>query len=459
MHTDRRKFLAMAGSVAAGFLAGAAGSGSAFAAGTVDTSVTGTITVAQSGFEFDSEDLAKQWWKSIAEQFAARYPNATLNVETVGGTDLDLVAKLALQYRAGAAPDLVSIPIANVAQFASSGYLAPLDNELKSSSFWAEFLPNVQAMTAINGTTYAVSSGSNTTGIFYNKAMFKEAGLPTDWKPNSWADIIAAAKVIKEKRPDVIPLWLVGGEPGGTFGTAYGIADLLYGTSTPTMYNAETKKWIVDSPGLRAALGFYKDVYSQGLGAAPGDLLSPNATNMPPDLMSKGKLAMAFGVNFYPGSWFFDFATPWKNAPTEAGVAPVPSQNGEGPVSTLLGWAYAVSEKSENKKLAWALIELMMEADNSVLHANNGGFVPPSTKVAAHPDFTTFAPPQGDMASYIQFSKALPAEEQYPGYARALNQATGYLISNPNGSIDEAIQLLTQTLQQQFGPDSTEVVK
>ena len=44
-----------------------------------------------------------------------------------------------------------------------------------------------------NGTLYAINNGNNDFGVFYNKVMFKQAGLPTNWAPKNWNDILTAA--------------------------------------------------------------------------------------------------------------------------------------------------------------------------------------------------------------------------------------------------------------------------
>ena len=62
---------------------------------------------------------------------------------------------------------------------------------------------------------------------------------------------------------------------------------MVYSSSTPVIYDSKTKKYVIDSPGLREVLQFYKDVYSAGLGAQLSDLFSPKAVAVPVSLMAQ----------------------------------------------------------------------------------------------------------------------------------------------------------------------------
>ena len=46
---------------------------------------------------------------------------------------------------------------------------------------------------------------------------------------------------------------------------------MIYGSSTPTMFDAARQKWIVDSPGLREVFDFYLVGSIEGLGASTSD--------------------------------------------------------------------------------------------------------------------------------------------------------------------------------------------
>lgn len=57
-----------------------------------------------------------------------------------------------------------------------------------------------------DGRTYGVPDGTDTRGLWFNRTVFARAGLPADWHPRTWDEVLAAARAIKRKVPGVIPL-------------------------------------------------------------------------------------------------------------------------------------------------------------------------------------------------------------------------------------------------------------
>src|SRR5579862_9514287 len=343
----------------------------------------GQISVLFSNnYVFDTDAQATTWWNTITREFDKSHPGSKLKQLGVGGTDIDEMNKAALLFRSpSTTPDVIQLPTTYTSQFASSGYLLPLTNYVKSATsapFWAGIPKNVQQMGDYNGTLYAINNGNNDFGVFYNKVMFKEAGLPTNWTPHNWNDILNAARAIHKKLPKVAALWLAAGVAAGPTNILQGIANLILGTPAPTMFDTKTGKYVVGGPGLTAALNFYKSVYSGGLGAPVSQLFAPNAVGNPPQLFAEGKLAMAIaGANWFPSAWVAKgSATYYPKAAQEMGIAPMPTEFGQAPgkVSTLGGWGVAISKTTKYPQLAWNLVKLMMDPANQLSMAVEAGF-------------------------------------------------------------------------------------
>ena len=94
----------------------------------------------------------------------------------------------------------------------------------------------------------------------------RKAGLPADWQPKTWDDVLAAARTIKEKVPGVIPLNVYTGKAAGEAAVMQGFEMLLYGTGEHQLYDPGTKKWVAGSQGFSDALKFVKTVYKEKLG-------------------------------------------------------------------------------------------------------------------------------------------------------------------------------------------------
>jgi len=429
--------------------------------------MTGTITVAYSTtYVFDSDDTSVIWWNKVKSEFEAAYPKAKLTLQGFNGTDVDLVNKVALEYKnASTTPDVFMLPSGYVGQWVGSDYLLPLDsfvNDSTKAPFWSVFPKVIQDESKINGKVYAVNTGENNTAIYYNNAMLTKAGITVPWQPKTWDDILTAAKAVKaSNQAGVIPLWVGAGTSAGAGGVLQGAANLVYGSSTPTIFDYSTKKWVVDSPGLRQVMDFYRSVYSQHLGASTSDLFSPKAVGRPVVLLKDHQLAIAVGSNWFADAWT-EQNRHWANAAQEASAVPLPTSTGQAPgsASTLGGWAISVSKVTKHPQLSWGLLKIMESDDNQTYIANRAGFVPPSKTVAKSDGFLSFAPPFNKaFGDALPNSKLVPSEQEgYPAWVQAIGQATGQIATDPNTSVDAAIKILHDTVANQVGADQVETL-
>lgn len=444
---------------AAGVIAGCGGSSSGAASGASSGNAK-TITVAYgSTYVFDSQALTNKWWNQVAKQFEAQDPGVKIKFIPIPGSYNDIVNKLSLLYRnSSTAPDVAEVPTGQIGLWASSGYLASLNKYLTSTSWWSKFPAVVKSEGTFNGTTYAVDQGENDTALYYNKKMFRQAGLPVPWKPKNWNDILTAARKIKASIPGVTPLWLNSGAGSGANGLLQGINNFIVGSSTPKIQADSTgNKWVVDSPGIRDGLNFLKQVEMGGLNASESQLFSPNAVTTPLQLFAQGKLAMAVGSNYYTGNWVKFIGAPyWPQAPQTMGITPMPTENGSGIASTLGGWDYVMSAHSGNPTAAFKLINLMEDEQNSIDAANWAGWVTPNRDYWHSPAFTKFAPHQLLFAQILPHATLTPSSSNYSIWVQGMGNATGALVSNPSTSVSSAVNTLSSYVSNQLGGSSIE---
>ncbi|MDQ6879637.1 MAG: extracellular solute-binding protein [Candidatus Dormibacteraeota bacterium] len=433
---------------------------------TTTDDLTGTLTVAYSTtYVFDSDDTSVIWWNKVKSEFESAFPKAKLNLQGFNGTDVDLVNKVALEYKnPSTTPDVFMLPSGYVGQWVASDYLLPLDkwvNDSNQAPFWATFPKAIQDESRINGKVYAINTGENNTAIYYNNAMLMKAGISVPWTPKNWDDLLTAARAVKASNQGVIPLWTAAGTSAGAGGVLQGSANLVYGSSTPTIFDYTSKKWVVDSPGLRELFSFYKTVYSEKLGASTSDLFSPKAVGRPVVLLKDKKLAIAVGSNWFADAWT-ETNRHWATAAQEASAVPLPTSKGQAPgsASTMGGWAIATSKVTKHPDLSWGLIKIMESNDNQTYIANRAGFVPPSQVVAKSDGFLNFAPPFNKaFGDALPNSRLVPSEQEgYPAWVQGIGQATGQIATDPNTSVDAAIKILRDAVVNQVGADKVETL-
>src|SRR3954451_1969430 len=262
-----------------------------------------TVTVAyQKTTAFHQLDDMLQVAKT---QFEQAHPDITIDLQPIEAEQDQYFTKLALMNGSPkTAPDVIYEDTFQIRSDAAAGYLAPIDDYLAKWDDWDQFYENAkEAGLGDDGKTYGVSMGTDTRGIYFNKKIFEQAGLPTDWQPENWDDIISAAKTVKEKVPDVIPLNVYAGKAAGEATTMQGFEMLLYGTKD-TLYDTDSSKWVVGSQGFKDSLGFLDTIYSEQL-APPLDIALDAAVGnrVSTELLPQGKLAMAVDGSWVPGGW------------------------------------------------------------------------------------------------------------------------------------------------------------
>ena len=87
--------------------------------------------------------------------------------------------------------------------------------------------------------------------------MFADAGLPEDWQPTSWDEILDAARALQQL-DGVTPIQLNAGTPMGEATTMQGFLPLLVGTGAAIW---EDGLWQGASPEIQQVLELYSTIY------------------------------------------------------------------------------------------------------------------------------------------------------------------------------------------------------
>jgi multiple sugar transport system substrate-binding protein len=409
-----------------------------------------TITIAFDEFGPPSGYQDLKWWNQIVPSIEAANPNIKIKLEPIVASEGDFYTKIDLMMRsASTAPDLVKEDSFLIGSDATAGYLTPLNKYLASwPDYKAQWFPGMQSITTFKGQNYGVMNGTDDRLIWYNKDVFKKAGLPTNWQPKTWADILSAAKTIKAKVPGVVPMNLYSGIPADEASTMQGFEMLLYGTKDP-LYDYKTNKWVASSKGFLDALNFVQTVYN------PKDLLGPtndialngNAGNIiAQQLLPADKLGIDIDGSWVPNNWYSTGAAPWPNWQKVMGQAKMPTEFGQAPGSVTMsgGWAYSISSKSKNPDAAFQVIE----AANS--QANLASFDVLDGQIAPRKDISTVAayanvPLNPYFTSLLSFTQFRPAFPVYPKISNQIDLAmenvmTGTAAKDAMASFTDAVK-------------------
>src|SRR5580698_1544663 len=304
-------------------------------------------------------ELTKKFWGDIKTDFEKSHPGVTVQLVPIPGGFDDIVTKVSMSYgNPSAAPDVAQLPAQEMAQWAASGYLLPLNPYLAKAAWWKDVPDAVKQESTAGKDVIGVSQGVNTSGLLYDRQVFAKAGLPADWKPKNWQDVLDAARKIKKSDPGVWPLWAITGPAGGTSALVLGAANLLMASSDPTIKDA-SGKWAVDTKGIREVLNFYRQALAEGLRAPSSLILNANSPALATPEFPKHHIGIALVGNYVPAAWSKSMCSPcWPDAAKSVGFAPLPTVTGGGVgyASAFGGWDVSIYKKTAHPDLAWQLI-------------------------------------------------------------------------------------------------------
>jgi multiple sugar transport system substrate-binding protein len=349
------------------------------------------------------------------------------------------------------------VPAQEMAQWAASGYLMPLNKFAEKADWWKDVVNPIKAEGTVGKDLVGISQGVDTSGLLYDRQIFKSAGLPEDWKPKNWQDVLDAARKIKKSSPGVWPLWAVTGPAGGTSALVLGAANLLMASSDPTIRDT-SGKWVADTKGIREVLNFYRQASAEGLLAPSSLILNANSPALATPEMPKHHIGIALVGNYVPAAWTKEMCAPcWQDAPKHIGFTPLPTVNGGGAgiASAFGGWDLSIYKKTPNPDLAWQLVNLIVSKKNLVQGANWSGWIPPTESAMADKAYTDLAPPyQDQFAKLLRVSTNVPSDPEYPIWAHAFAAATEALVLKPQMSVDESVRMMVNELNNQLGAAS-----
>jgi multiple sugar transport system substrate-binding protein len=312
-------------------------------------------------------------FKKVVAEYDQKRPNVEVSV--VGGINDD---KIFAALRSGNVPDVVSsFMSSNVGIFCPSGGWVDLAPYLKRDHINVNIFPATSRYyTQYKGIRCALPLLADATGLYYNKTLFKKAGLTSP--PKTLSQLAAYAKKLTQKNADG-SLKIVGYNPnlnfylGGYGNGASGYQPLIgasYFDKNGKSSLATDPAWAKFFRWQKSLVDFYGYDKLVRWQAGAGDEFAPSHP------FETGKLAMMLD-----GEWRVAFI---KNEHPELqyGTAPMPVDDahpelyGAGAVNgTIIGIAKGAKHPNE----AWDLVKYLTTNDHALAKFSNGIRNVPST--------------------------------------------------------------------------------
>ncbi|MGH3281469.1 MAG: ABC transporter substrate-binding protein, partial [Trebonia sp.] len=162
-------------------------SGGSGSTGQFGVNATGTVT-------FWARQATDTVTKPLVAQFNATHKNLQVKLHLTQPNEAS--TELGTAIRAGSVPDLVGLNDINVPLFMHENTLMNLTKYVNGLSYKSSLSPGHLKLATQGSQHYGVPFLADLSVLWYNKKLFKEAGLNPDTPPSSYAQIVADAKKI-----------------------------------------------------------------------------------------------------------------------------------------------------------------------------------------------------------------------------------------------------------------------
>ncbi len=193
-------------------------------------------------------DVMDQVHEKYIKQWEEKNPGWKVTPEVVGWAQCqDKATTLAV---AGTPVAMAYVGSRTLKEFAENDLIVPVpmtEDEKKS------YYPHITDTVTFDDNQWGVPIAFSTKALYWNKDLFKQAGLDPETPPKTWAEEIAFAKQIKEKTG------IAGyGLPAKTFDNT--MHQFMHWVYTNNGKVIDGDKIVIDSPEVLAALQAYKDI-------------------------------------------------------------------------------------------------------------------------------------------------------------------------------------------------------
>jgi multiple sugar transport system substrate-binding protein len=136
----------------------------------------------------------------LIKEFEAENPDIIVKHQTFPYDSF--IQKVATTVPAGRGPDVVTLYYGWFPTWISSGYLQPLpEDKISYAEIENEFFPMVQSA-RFAGKYYGIPTAVRTLALFWNKDLFKKAGLDPEKPPTTWEEFVEYAKATTKRSAD-----------------------------------------------------------------------------------------------------------------------------------------------------------------------------------------------------------------------------------------------------------------
>lgn len=310
------------------------------------TSASAANTVNFWYYQPTAEQAAKI--KKLADEFESSHPKVHINLVQVPKDDYNTKLASALANHHG--PDAGYMDQPQMARYAGAGQIAQVPSGTVNE---ADYFPGAFQTNVVDGKLYGVPLQQTTVVLFYNTDL-----VPTP--PTTWDQLVATAKEVHAKHPDIAGVSLPKGDGFGAW-----LFPGFVASAGGTMLDEKDKQIEFTQPPAQKALALWRTLLAS----------SPRKITNTDSAFQKGLAAMMFS-----GPW--DILGIREQFPQlHFNVALMPKDVQE--ASTIGGDNGVVFSGAHNKRAAFQWLQFLSDAKHNAEYADITGNFPTNVQAAA----------------------------------------------------------------------------
>ncbi len=307
--------------------------------------------------------------QEMAREFEKTHPNVEIKFEPIPYDSY--FDKLITSLSSGTGPDVFQIPMSMGQQMARSGMLVPVPKEvLTTGQIEKDYLPWTTSQLKYNGQYYGLPTDVQTLVLFINNKLYREAGFDPAKPPKTWAEFEAQA--VKGTKKDASGRLAQAGLDTRYKWAVYQL--FMYQKVKGDVVDVEAKRVRYDGDEGLAAWQFV------------ADLMVKHGVDSPEFLTGQKKFEQARAM-FYINHPVTRGRLTRECPDIDYTVAPVPSPDGK-PLTVGHHWAYVVSKRASNQKLAWEWVQFLAGKDGQLVWCTKAGDLPSLKELVGLPELT-----------------------------------------------------------------------
>jgi multiple sugar transport system substrate-binding protein len=315
------------------------------------------------------------WWadaeramgEALVAEFEKANPNITVEQNYIAYNDYH--SKINTMIASNSTPDIMYLNEYLINDWGEKGITEDLtahyrDAEIDPKTYYVE-----SALYSTGGKLWGVNVTSTTVVLYYNKEMFREAGITpppeSAVSPWSWEEYVAAAKKLTKDASGKTP-----NDPGFNYNNLvqYGtimptswiyVLPLLYAGGTSVANSSGSALEITSPAGIKVIQNIANLALVDKV-APTVAMTNTNAFSSQTAMLMNGQLGMFIGGTFQ----FSDFA----NENYDVGIAQIPSMSGKG---NNMVWSAGFAAKKGVSKEGFRLFAWLVDFNNWVTASKN----------------------------------------------------------------------------------------